>query len=255
MSGKYTNKKKKSNAVPILIGIVAVLVIGIMLLVLFRPQAEPEAETTVPTQPGVTVPATFAVKESTEGSVTLPYELGKGLVVTSISNYAGIYMEDGTDETVSGILKITLENTSDEDLQLARVQLEYADQTAVFQVTNLPAGKEVVTLEQNRMAYTTETPALITADSVAFVSEFPLCEDKLQITTMDGAINIKNISGGNLSGNIYVYYKNVAGGTYYGGITYRISLEGGLKENEVRQIMSAHFDAENSEIVMVGYSG
>jgi hypothetical protein len=38
---------------------------------------------------------------------------------------------------------------------------------------------------------------------------------------------------------------------YYGGITYRIRIEGGLKAGEIRQGTAAHFNPDNSTVVFV----
>ena len=48
---------------------------------------------------------------------------------------------------------------------------------------------------------------------------------------------------------ILVYYKNYIGGIYYGGITYRLRVEGGLKAGEIRQGSAAHFNTNNSTVV------
>lgn len=271
MSGKYAkkNKKKKRKStnpvVPILVALLLVLLIGIVAMLLLRPDGAGETpetqappETTLPIQPSATemAPSLDSQPEHDEEIlVSLPFDLGNGLMLTGISNYAGLYLEDGSDEPVSGILMIMLENTSDEDLQLARVQLIYGDRTAEFQITNLPAGRKIVALEQSRMAFTKETPIGAKADSLAFVQEFGICEDRIQVGGLVGALNIENISEEDIPGNIVIYYKNVAGDVFYGGITYRVTIEGGLKADEIRQVMSAHFNADNSEIVMVSCGG
>ena len=180
-------------------------------------------------------------------------DLGEGLVITKIANYTGLFMEDGTDEVVSGILMVEVENTSDKDLQLAYVKLGWGEEEAVFQITNLPAGRKLVALERSRMAYRADMPDSAVVENAAFVDGFTMHEDKIEIVAMDGVINVVNISGEDLPGNIYVYYKNVAGGVFYGGITYRVPIEGGLKADEIRQVMSKHYDAEGSEILMVSY--
>ena len=181
-------------------------------------------------------------------------DLGEGLVITQISSYAGLYLEDGSNEVVSGILMIGLENTSDRDLQLAMITLEYPETEAVFMVSNLPAGKKVILLEQSRMAYTQEEPVSMRADNTVFLDAFEMHEDQLEIVALDGAINVTNISDQDIDSDIFVYYKNIAGGVYYGGITYRVRIQGGLKAGEIRQIMTQHFDAEGSEILMVSYA-
>ena len=44
-------------------------------------------------------------------------------------------------------------------------------------------------------------------------------------------------------------------GIYYGGITYRITLENGLKTDEVRQMMASHFSDTGSRIMFVAIDG
>ena len=68
---------------------------------------------------------------------------------------------------------------------------------------------------------------------------------------MDGAVNVTNISGEDIEGNIVVYYKNAAKDLYYGGITYRITIEGGLKADEIRQVMTNHASDTGSRIMFV----
>lgn len=67
-------------------------------------------------------------------------ELGDGLRIERMDRYAGIYMEDGSNEVVQDVMMLQVRNTSEQDLQLARIRVHYADFTAEFEVTNLPAG-------------------------------------------------------------------------------------------------------------------
>jgi hypothetical protein len=69
-----------------------------------------------------------------------------------------------------------------------------------------------------------------TADSVALFDSHPgMSEDQLEIQCLNGIINVTNISGADLNGDILIYYKNNIGDIFYGGITYRLRIEGGLK--------------------------
>lgn len=212
-------------------------------------------EFTAPPASEVTDPAATQETIPLQNEVQLPITLQEGLVITDIGKYAGIYMEDGSDEVVSNILMIHLENTTGKDLYLAQIKLEYGDQTAAFQVTNLPNGAEVILLEQQRMPYTTQLPQSAAAENVVFTTEFSMLADQLEVTALNGVINVKNISGKDIPENIYVYYKNYVGDLYYGGITYRVPIEGGLKAGEVRQVMASRFNQSNSRLLMVTIGG
>lgn len=109
-------------------------------------------------------------------------ELSDDLAIQYISGYAGVYMEDGTNEVVSDVLMIVLENTSSQDLQLARVSIEYSNFTAEFEVTNLPAGEKVVALEKNRHPVPSEAYRSIETRNVVFFPEaMSLQEDRIKL--------------------------------------------------------------------------
>ena len=78
-----------------------------------------------------------------------------------------------------------------------------------------------------------------------------MLEDKLEVQILNGAINVTNISDEDITGRLAICYKNVAAGVYYGGITYRIVLEGGLKAGEIRQMTASHFSETGSEIMFI----
>lgn len=280
--GKYAKPKRKRTALEWLAVILAVilmllLVISVLLErmtdrpgpVLPQVQTTPVEATGETTQQNAvadTTPAESSGTESTappamqetlpqQDTLRLPIALQEGLVITDIGKYAGIYMEDGSDETVSNILMIQLENTTEKDLYLAQIKLEYGNKTAVFQVTNLPKGAKAILLEQQRMSYTAQLPQSALAENVVFTTEFSMLADQLEVTALNGAINVKNISGKDIPEDIYVYYKNYAGNLYYGGITYRIPIEGGLKAGEIRQVMAFRFNQSSSRLLMVSIGG
>ena len=84
-----------------------------------------------------------------------------------------------------------------------------------------------------------------------FQQPMDLHEDVLQIQIIDGALNVRNISGEDITGNIAIHYKNAAVDLLYGGITYRVTIEGGLKADELRQVMTHHASDAGSRIMFV----
>ena len=181
------------------------------------------------------------------------FDLGRGLMITKIGSYTGMYMEDGSNEILSGILMIMVENTGEEYIQYAEIALSSASGAANFSLSTLFPGQSVVVLEKDRQNYDSDVKySGAAANNVAVFSSVPsLCEDKLQIQALDGVINVTNISGGDIGGDIVIYYKNSSNGVLYGGITYRIRITGGLKSGEIRQIVADHFSASGSTIMFV----
>jgi hypothetical protein len=210
----------------------------------------PPVETTEPTettQPAATLPPM-------ETSPTL--ELGDGLRVLRMDRYAGIYMEDGTNEIVSDVMMLILENTSDRDLQLARIDVAYADQTAWFEVTNLPAGEKVVLLEKERMGFPGEDYLTVSTRNVVFFQEpMAVPEGLIEVSGTAGLVKLTNISGDGIPGPIYVYYKNSAEDLLYGGITYRVTAAEGLAEGETLTIPAGHYDPEQCRILAIQTGG
>ena len=192
--------------------------------------------------------------EPTSGIVLAPtqeIDLGSELYITDIGEYTGIYMEDGVDDFVSGIMMVVLNNRSQQDLQLAQIELTYAGFTASFHVTNLPAGQSVVLLEQSRQAYVEETYTGVTLSNLAFFRDpMGLRQDRLKITEGQGTLTVENLTDAPM-GEIFIYYKNSASDIYYGGITYRTRLSEGLAPGETKTLVAAHFNPGASTVMDV----
>ena len=183
--------------------------------------------------------------------------LGNGLQITELGRYAGKFLEDGSDEIVSDVLMIVVKNTGDKTLQYAEIQLETGVKTAAFSLSTLAPGKSVVVLEKNRQQYAGgERCVSASADVAVFFPDEPqMYADVFKIQPLDGGFNVTNISGKDVSGDVLIYYKNSADDLYYGGITYRARIEGGMKAGEIRQVPSAHFSTSGSEVLFVTCNG
>ena len=255
MKHKYLKKTKNPWLVAILVvALVAALVAGYVLILapmLDRTPAQPQTDPTEGT--AATEAATNPVEIQVEEITDAKADLGNGLLIRDIGSYTGLYMEDGSDEVLSGILMIMVTNNGDAPIQYAEITMTAGEQVAKFTLSTLPVGKSVVVLEQNRMAYDASvTYTDMAAQNVALFTEpLSLCEDKLKIQSLDGALNITNISGDDITGDIIIYYKNSSADMFYGGITYRVRLTGGLAANETRQIMSSHYSSTGSTIMFV----
>ena len=202
-------------------------------------------------KPEVTDPIPTVTAQQNNGNNQTAF-LGNNLYITNVGNYTGAYMEDGSDEVVTDVLMIILKNEGEMPLQLARISLEYADFTASFEATNVPAGESVVLLEKNRHEYVPDTFFGATAENVVFFQEdMSLQEDKLKITGTNGALTVENLTNEKL-GEIYIYYKNSASdGLFYGGITYRARVDAGLQPGKSTTVMTGHYYANACTILNV----
>lgn len=256
MSKKKTTPKtaaplKRSRTVLIITLTLVLVLMGILLVVWRNAGDRPNGQQGSATgnfQPILTDP-TVKVEEL-EDFESDPH---KGLQVIKIGNYSGPFVEDGTDEILSRVLMIMVKNTGDRTVQYAEVELTDGTKTAYFTLSTLPPGETVVLLEKSRMTYAdgkdlTQT----TIKNVAVFSQEPdLCEDRLQIQALNGVLNVTNISGEDIKGDIVIYYKNASSDLLYGGITYRVTIKGGLKADEIKQITASHFTEKGSRVMWV----
>jgi hypothetical protein len=258
--GKFYKKKPRNRLKGILILVLSLLLV---LLIWFAMQLE-ELRIPIISQHEESIPAETAVAETegeetqvpeTEVAATEPtyIDLPNGLRIEMIGGYTGIYMEDGSDELVSGVMMILLSNQAENDLQIARIYLTYSDFTAEFEVTNLPAGERVVVLEKNRQSETLEKYQSVESRNVVFFPEtMNLAEDRISIAGRNGMLEITNITEEDIPGPVFIYYKTSAVDLLYGGITYRVTISEGLKAGETRNVIAGHFTLQNSRLLMVG---
>lgn len=251
MSKKQQKTQPHRFGFVILMVVLAALMVWIMTSSLISPESgrtgpsvDPTASAQTAAQP--TVPQTTAP--------ALPLELEGGLTVLDAGSYSGIFMEDGSNEVVSGVFMIQVRNSTDQDLQYGEILLAEGEQTYSFQVTNLPSGGEAVLLEQGRSAPPAAMPTQVWSRNLAWFSDpMSVREEEFRITGARGVLNVTNISSRDIDGDIYVYYKYVSDDLYFGGITFRVRIEGGLDADEIRQIPSGHYDPESCVILDVRY--
>lgn len=186
------------------------------------------------------------------GSISI--NIGSGLTITEIGPYTGMYMEDGGDDLISGVLMCVVRNDGDRAVEYAQIALSDGQREIPFTLSALLPGRSVVLLATDKTEYSQNANYTATmAQNVAyFTTEPSLQAERLKIQPLSGGMNITNISGSDITGDVVVYYKNVsADGLLYGGITYRTRISGGIKAGELKQGMTEHFTLGGSEVVFV----
>ena len=253
MSGKFQkNTKTKKSKLPMILGVAAVvlvMLIGALLLMMPGENAATNNEQVESTQSPVVQNETVAIQQTEP----LKVNLGNSLGILDVGSYTGAYVEDGSDEVLSGILMLKVINNGEDTVEYAKLTMDVNGETAEFTLTTLKPGATIVLLEKNRMAYdqNIDYGNIVCENLALFQAPLNLYEDKISIQILDGAINVTNISQEDITGRVSIYYKNKAAGIYYGGITYRVTLENGLKAGEIRQMMADHFSDTGSEIMFI----
>ena len=178
-----------------------------------------------------------------------------GISVVALDNISGMYVEDGSDEVMSGIFAVTFRNDSGSDLQYAKLVLTVGDEDYTFEISTLPAGATVRAMEANKKAFVAaKGDVTLTQESVAWFNDPPsMHEDVFKIIKRDGAIIVENISDKTVAAPIYVYYKNYVDGEYVGGITYRAGTQEELAPGKAVALNASHFDPDASRLMFVTY--
>lgn len=254
--GKYSKKPERSpkKVLIILLTIILVLAIAIPLGIWGAKHFQPEdsSNPTETTEPSVSEETELPQETIDDVQQEDTQEVISGLQIDRIDSYAGIYMEDGSDEFVSDVMMMIVKNTTSDDLQLARIYVHYADFVAEFEVTNLPSQASVVLLEKNRHQMVEQEHAMISVENVLFFSkDMSLMKDTFQISGGNGYLDVTNISDQATAGTVYIYYKNSAKDLLYGGITYRAKVEESIAPGETIRIMTKHYQADLCRLVMV----
>lgn len=150
---------------------------------------------------------------------------------------------------------IIVYNDSSKTLQYAEIVASFqGDITHIYKITTLPPGESCFVAEENNAPYRELTDGFFGFDfkSIAFFAEEPsIHSDKFQFSGADGILNIKNISDSDITDNIVVYYKDYANTQLSSGKTYRVTVEGGLKSGEIKQLAAAHYKQSGSIIMFV----
>lgn len=235
-----SQKKKGNKGLWLVLGAVAVVVLAVVLVLVLRGGDDEQPDDESKKYPVI------------NGSASI--NVGSGLRIVDIGAYTGMYMEDGSNEVVSGVLMCIVTNEGDRAVELAQLQLHDGERDIPFTLTALQPGRSVVLLAQDKTAYDKNATYTATvAETVAFFATEPsLQAERLQIQGLDGGMNITNISDKDITGDVVIYYKNVAAdGLLYGGITYRTRISGGIKAGELKQGMTDHFRVNGSEVLFV----
>ncbi len=180
-------------------------------------------------------------------------ELSEELEILEVGSYTGVYMEDGTDDPVSGVLMILLRNNSDKTLEFAQINVTTTNGTGKFTASTVFPGATVLLLETSRMPFQSGDTVFSSALARAtfFSYDLGLQSERLKVTASDGVITIENISGKDITGPIAVYYKNYSEGIYYGGITYRIVFPEGLTAGAQKAMPAVHYSEKGSQVVFI----
>lgn len=159
----------------------------------------------------------------------------------------------GNDDTAG----IVVCNNSDKTLQYAEITATFSDGTAhLYKISTLPPGEVCFVAEEYSSPYRELSTGFFGFEirNVAFFLEEPsVYSDRLQFSGTDGILNVKNISEADIAEDIIIYYKDYTDSHLASGRTYRITVKGGLRSGEIKQISANHYKQNGSMIMMVQF--
>lgn len=176
----------------------------------------------------------------------------RGLEISAAGSYSGKYMEDGTDDPIENVSALLVRNIGTETVEYAEViGRNSGGETVRFVLTGLPVNASVLVLEADRCGCSEISAPQVTEYAPALDVTEDYAAD-FEIYPGDGVINIRNVSGEELTDDIFVYYKTYRDGVFLGGITYRARFDG-LRDQAIGQSIQSHSTADETVVVYMTY--
>lgn len=192
-------------------------------------------------------------KETEKEEFSLPYSIPmSSLVVKNMISYSGIYLEDGSDEEISDVATILIENTGDQGIEYADIEMRAGSETLHFIGTAIPPKSKMIIMAKDRAPMPSE-PVTQCSAAVTDGSDFSMSEDLVQVTEgEDHAVILKNVTEEEIP-MVRVFYKFYMEeqDTYVGGITYTIKAED-VEPGVEYEMLPSHYSGDGeSKILMV----
>ena len=136
-----------------------------------------------------------------------------------------------------------------------RVRANLGGEEAVFDVSTLIAGSSAMVLETNALAWKSGVEQMsFTAENLAYFQyERTIFPEVFSLSVTDQTLRLENISENDVSGDVYVYYKNMEEDVFIGGITYRVKFSGGIRAGEALAEQASHYQSDKSKILFITY--
>lgn len=145
-------------------------------------------------------------------------DIGDDLQLVSTGRYAGMFVEDGSDKTVSDVFCIRVKNTGSSDVQYAHITLARGDERYEFDISTLPAGQTLAGARAQRADHARKARGADgDRDDLRRVYRAPVHarrpvhrHDERQHHHRDQQLRSD-------AAQVYVYYKNASGDMLLGG--------------------------------------
>lgn len=259
MAQKNVKKQKelRTTLLVILVPLLVVAALGALIYLLTREKPAPapiEIERTTQEAFPFDIDGFTLIEDAEVGDVD------DTLRVVGVGKYTGLYLEQDEKGDVTDVLAIVVQNTGSDWILNADVALDCGGETAEFSMTGLPGSAYALVLEKNALVYTEDmllrSPActFLTGRDDSIVDDFG---EEFYLEIHEGIFVLQNVSGREIAGGAAIAYKNYENNNgiplYLGGVTYRMSFEGPIAVDEVRQSKPRHYTDGGSVILYMTY--
>lgn len=170
-----------------------------------------------------------------------------GITVDSWLKIIEITERDGT-------LAVVVENVSDIDVEYAQLTVKTKTETLSFNISALLHGTRAILTCNEAAPCNPEEAYTLWEIKNKLVFENPpsMHSDKIEATVTKGSISLKNISGEDISSEIYIYYKEKSNDLLNGSATGRFSISG-LKADSQTFVKADKLNENNCQIIFIAY--
>ena len=153
-----------------------------------------------------------------------------------------------------GKLALIAENVSDTDVEYALLTVKEGDASYTFNISVMLRGVKLMLICNEDVGYNPDKvyTGWKIDNIINFEKELVMNEDKYEIQIMDGSISVKNVSGEDITSDIFIYYKETNEDLLNGSITHRIRIAG-LKADAQTYVKSNNVDKDNCQIIFTEY--
>lgn len=209
-------------------------------------------EPTVATHPDSPTQPNVEQVGSTLAPTGFPFALEyTSLVAQKLIAYEGAYLEDGSEEAVTDVAALILENTGTIGIEYAQIVLVQNGRELSFDATYIPPRSTILLLEENKQPY---SDALVTSCRCRTV--IPGVFDRAERTVSIRETGMCTLEVTNLTeqalGGVRIYYKHHEGANdlYVGGITYSTVIPD-LEPGETRSVTPYRYASGYAQVVAV----
>lgn len=196
-------------------------------------------------------------KKVPERQEVQPSEVVENQELNYIADFQGIrLLEKFTQTTDNGdVASVILLNTTDKTLQYITFTENFSDGTVYsYTASTIPPGEVCIVTEDSESPFKDNSPSTFSDKGVVFFQQEPsVYNDTLQYVGANSILTVKNKSDKDITENIVIYYKDYAESRFTSGVTYRVTIEGGLKSGEIKQIPAKHFVNGKSMIMFAQF--